>query len=159
MAGEVVFFANQLTLTVTHESTDYDLAVLHGCEIIPQAEHVEEYGMDSIFREAVNKVKFKVDFKAKYAKFNPTLADWWVMKVWNAGTGGTDGAVTDTNEVTLFKATGTITAQAGTETKRLQAEISDIYFPATPIVFQENQYVVLDLAGTGRTIAFSNPAA
>jgi hypothetical protein len=156
MAGEVVFFANRLTLKVTSGTTDHTLAALHGCEIIPQAEHIEEYGMDSIFREAVNKVKFKVDFKAKYAKFNPAVATWWMMEVWNPSS-GTAGAVADTNTVKLFSATGLITDGADTPTK-LQAEIADIYFPATPMVLAENQYVVLDLAGTGRLVTYTNPA-
>lgn len=156
MAGEVVFFANRLTLKITDGSTDHNLAALHGCEIIPQAEHIEEYGMDSIFREAVNKVKFKVEFKVKYAKFNPAVADWWVMQVWNPEGTGTDGAVADTNAVKLFKATGVITDGASPATK-LQAEISDIYFPSTPLILAENQYVVLDLTGTGKMITFTNP--
>ncbi len=157
MAGEVVFFANRLTLKVNDGTTDHDLAALHGCEIIPQAEHIEEYGMDSILREAVNKVKFKVDFKAKFAKFNPAVATWWMMEVWNPSAGGTAGAVTDTNTVKLFSATGTITDGAASPTK-LQAVIANIYFPATPIVLAENQYVVLDLAGVGSLITFTNPA-
>jgi len=149
------YFANRMTLKINDGTADHDLAALHGCEIIPQAEHIEEYGMDSILREDVAKVKFKVDFKVKYAKFNPIVAEWWMMKVWNPA--GADGTVANTNEVALFSATGVITDGA-TVPQKLQAVVSGIYFPSTPIVLAENQYVVLDLSGVGRLVAFSNPA-
>lgn len=156
MAGTAkVFFANRMTLKINDGTTDHDIAVLHGCEIIPQAEHIEEYGMDSIFREAVAKVKFKVDFKVKYAKFNPVVTEWWMMKVWNPA--GADGTVADTNEVALFSADGIISDGAAVPQK-LQAAVSDIYFPSTPLVLAENQFIVHDLSGVGRLVAYSNPA-
>lgn len=157
MAGTAkVFFANRLTLTINDGTTEHPLAVLHGCEIIPQAEHIEEYGMDSIFRESVAKVKFKVDFKVKYAKFNPVVTEWWMMRVWNPAAG--DGTVADTNDVALFSATGEI-SDGGTTPQILQAMIEDIYFPATPLILAENQFIVHDLSGVGRMIGYSNPVA
>jgi len=154
---ERVFFANRMTLKIKKGSgTQATLAVLHGCEIIPQAEHIEEYGMDSIFRADVAKVKFKVDFKVKYAKFNPLVGEWWQMGIWKVLTTGTDGKVCDSNDVALFEAEGTITDGAATPQK-LQATVKDIYFPSMPLVIAENQYIVHDLSGVGKTVEFTNP--
>lgn len=156
----VVFFANRMDLKIENEatgSTEVTLAALHGCEIIAQAEHIEEYGMDSIKRIAVAKAKFKVEFKVKYAKFNPTVGSWWQMGIWKVTSAGTDGKVCDSNDVATFKATGTI--DPGGSGTKMQIEVSGIYFPAMPLILAENQFIVHDLSGIGSDVVFTNPSS
>jgi len=156
MAGTAkVYFANRLSLKVNDGSTDHTLAILHGCEVIWEAEHIEEYGMDSTLREDVSKVKQKVRVKIKYAKFNPIVTEWWQMQIIRPS--GATGAMEDTNTVKLFDITGILTDGAASPQK-FQAVIDDCYFPTMPMVFAENQYVVHDLEAIGKSITSSNPA-
>jgi len=158
MAGTAkTYFANRATLTVNDGSTDHVLAALHGVEITPHWEHIEEYAMDSILREDVARVKAKVDVKIKYAKFNPIVTEWWQMQVLAGSNTGADGTMADTNNVATFAVTGLVTDGLASGAQKLQAAVAGVYFESLPLVLQENQFIQHDLSGVGRTIVFSNP--
>jgi len=154
MAGEVTFFGNRATINVKDGAETTALAVIKGWEFTVGFEHIENYGMDSILREGVARVKAKVNVKIKAGKFNPTVASWFLMKVLNPA--GADGTLADTNDVALFEIEGEVTT-GGTSPTRLKAVVSDCYFESVPFVGSENQWMVWDLSAVGKTIAFSNP--
>jgi hypothetical protein len=156
MAGTAkVYFANRLSLTVNDGTSDHTIAVIHGAEITWNAEHVEEYGMDSTLREDVVKIKQSIDVKIKYAKFDPIVTEWWQMGILAGDPDGGTGAMVDTNDVALYSVVGTLTDGAGTP-QILKATIAGVYFPSMPLILTENQYVQHDLSGKGKSITYAN---
>jgi hypothetical protein len=159
MATLDTYFGNRGTLAIvgTNASpTTQTLAVLKGVEINVTFEHVDLYGMGSIMRQDANKHTAKVEVNVKFAKFDPALTAFWPAWILNVtGTSSASGVIEDTNAEKFW----TVTANwVGSNGRKMQAVVTNVYFEGLPIPMPENDYVILDLKGYGDGITLTNPS-
>jgi hypothetical protein len=150
------FFGNRAVVTVagTSNPTSETVAVAKGIEVTVTFEHVELYGMGSILRQDVARHTAKVDFKLRFAKLDPTLANYFMYWQLNpSATTAPTGTIEDTNSVKLFTVTY---KQVGTGGAIFDATISNVYFEDFPFPSPENDFVVVELTGHGSGITITN---
>ena len=141
---------NDLVPTVT------TCGVVKDVELTVSAEHVPLYGWGSILRQGVAKHSLKVSVKIGWVKFDPYVGatGGWIFSIGASPAITADGTWTDTNAVHMFDVNALFTFEDGT---KLNAEITDVYFPDLPMKASEGQWVRLDMAGEGKTVVFTNP--
>jgi len=146
-SGAAVAFANMATLSVGGTP----LAVIKDVEVTLSAEHVPLYGWGSILRQGIAKHSFKVGVKVGYCKFDPGIGSF-PLSIFT-----TAGAVNDTNAVVVYSIVGVFNFLDNTTgTQLIRMTITDVYFPEMPLKASEGQWIRLDLAGEGSTVAIAN---
>lgn len=152
-----IYWGNEAVISVTDKQTspiETAIAVIKGWEIRVTAEHKELYGQDSILRQDVRRYNLKVPVKIKYCKFVADVDQDFLLQVLKGDSSAVPtGAIADTSEVALF----TIKGQVTNGSTALLATVSDVYFEEVPFVGPENDYIVRDLSGIGKSVAFTNP--
>jgi hypothetical protein len=124
------------------------IAVLKGVEVTPRFEIQELYGMDSIIRQDVAKHTTKVEFKIKYAKFDPDPTADWAQYIIHP-TAAPDGTIEDTNVVNVNYAIITLTSG----TSNLELMLRNVYFEGLPFNLSENDFIVRDLSGVADSMS------
>ncbi len=150
--AEEKFFANTLAVSLFSGATEVTVGLIKNVEISVSWENKPLYGMDSIIRADIAKVKMKVDVTARYAKFHgkeiglllgTTTAD---KDVYGAtATGRTKASVTDSNTSILFDIKGQVSNGALLYTVRA----TNVAFDGVPNVFPEDEWIALELTGEG----------
>jgi len=147
------FFFDYMTVVLKTGATTLTVGVLQDVTIKPEVEYKELYGAGSIKRADVARAKLKVNVTAKVAKFHPNI-EGYIMGTRTAdkdiegvdSTGNTQGAVLDSNAVTLFELTGTLTGADGSSYK---ARAKNVYFEFPQWGGSQGEYVAFDLKGYG----------
>ena len=150
------FFGNRAVVTVAGASnpTVETIAVAKGIEVTVTFEHVELYGFGSIVRQDVARHSMKVDFKLRFAKFDPVLANYFMYWQLNpSATATPSGSVEDTNSVKTFTVTY---KQIGTGGNIFDASIANVYFEDFPMPSPENDFTVVEVMGHGTNITITN---
>ena len=155
---EYTYFGNRGRLQIG----DQNVAVLKGIEMTPSYERADLYGQDSIFRQDVARHTAKVEVKIRAAKFDPSISSptgvFGAYLSALAPSGGTyAGTFQDTNICSTFSVDFWISTD-GTTTGQLKATVTNVVFDSLPLPMPENDFVVLDLTGVGKSVSFSNAA-
>ena len=146
MAGNVAWFANNAYLQMDGIGV---IAALKGVTIEPKFEIVELYGMEDLRVAARARHSLKVAITVKYAKWdaaNDTIMNQVV---------GTDFTSATKNVPALFTMHATfnsIPATSGETIQHTAMTVEDIVFEGVPWNLTENEFIVRELTGTGRTV-------
>jgi hypothetical protein len=129
------------------------IAAVDGWNFTAAFDYKELYAMDSIKRLAVARCNHRVEGKLNFAKFDPTVATWWVMKILNSAGGGT---TSDTSKFTFFMLYGSITP-AGSGVV-LGVKVYNASYDKVPFGASENEWIALDLSFKATHADFLNTA-
>jgi hypothetical protein len=152
------YFGAKATLVVTRPGGGtVTLAAIKEWTITPRFDHVEDYDNESVFLGDVARIKGRVEVKIKVGKWNPVVAESWMMDILKAGVVATPaGQTSDTNAVGRFTITGTVKPFG--QTVNFRAVVSGVYFEAFPVVGAQDVWNPMELSGVGTSAVFSNPA-
>lgn len=147
------YFFDFMTVEMKQGANVLTVGVLQDVTVKPTLEHVELYGAGSIKREDVARRKLAVEVAAKAGRFHPNI-EGYIMGTQNAGkdiegavsAANTQGVITDSNTVTLFQLTGTLTGKNG---EIYKARAKNVYFEPPQWGGSAGEYVALDLKGKG----------
>jgi hypothetical protein len=153
-AAEDVYFANVATIAVT-SPVSATIAIAKDVEATFESDEIIAYGFGSAVGQAKAKYNFRVNVKIGWLKFLPTVSTWWPLRITAPASG--DGSVTDTNTVAQFTITAQFLPLTSGNTKLLRT-VTGVVFPKFPMKATENQWVKMDLEGTGITLVDTNPA-
>ena len=155
-AAEDVYFANMGTITVVGTSgtpTVRTIAIAKDIEATFSSDELKAYGFGSAKIQAKAKYNFKVDVKIGWIKFAPKLGEWFPFWITDPTSGG--GTVVDTNTVKLFTVVASFNPLTSTNTPLIRS-ITSVSFPDFPMKATENQWVKVDLEGSGFAMADTN---
>jgi hypothetical protein len=155
-AAEDVYFANMGTITVTGPGGTpavRTIAIAKDIEATFESEIATAYGFGSALIQARAKYNHKVTVKIGWLKFAPKVGEWFPFWITDPTSGG--GTVVDTNTVALFSVVATFVPLTSTNTSLIRT-ITSVSFPKFPMKATENQWVKMDLEGSGFTMTDSN---
>jgi len=138
------------TLTITDDSdSDVPIGVLQDVEISKESETAELYGSGSVKRQDVAQTEVSVTVSGTVAA--------WDIETWKSliGYDDTNDEIEDTATLPTFQVDMEATA-TGTDTADT-IRVTNVYFESVPISGSYDDYLELDLDGTGDD-AIVNPA-
>lgn len=130
------------------------IAAVEGWEFTVKADHKKLYKMGSTKRIAVARCNFGVEGKLAFAKFDPTVGTWWVMKIPNSAGGG---SIADTNNFTWFLLYGSLNPATSTNPV-FGAKLYNVHFSNLPIGASEHEWIKVDLSFKATHPEFLNTA-
>jgi hypothetical protein len=155
-AAEDVYFANMGTITVAGTSGSpavRTIAIAKDIEATFKSDVLKAYGFGSAMIQARAKYNHKVDVKIGWLKFAPKVTEWFPFWITNPTSG--DGTVSDTNTVKLFTVVATFNPLTSTNTPIIRS-VTSVSFPNFPLKATENQWIKVDLEGSGFTMTDAN---
>jgi hypothetical protein len=129
-------------------STPETLQVLRGLEMNISWDTAELYGTDSILRVDEAKHTLKVETKAKYCKWDPTVTVDWLDAVLHPLT-TPDGTTTNTNICFVNGVVYTITGTNGT---KMEFVCGRTYWEGVPYPAPENDFIIRDITGKAASV-------
>lgn len=155
-AAEDCYFADLTAITVTPPGgSAQTIALGQDFEATFKSTEVYARGMGSELIQNRAKHSIQVDVKLGFIKFLPTVATWFPYYIMNPTSAG--GTLTDTCRCALFTVTGQIYPMTATNNNWLRT-VTNVSFPEFPLKVTYNQWVKVDLSGTGQTLVDTNPA-
>lgn len=143
------FRAQEAVLTVEDEDEEeVDVGIIQEVTVEPEKETEELRGFGSRMRQDEMATEISVSVSAEFMAFTETgLQDLM-------GTEDDDGTtiLEDTSDLSLFEISGEFLDTSG---ESFTIVVKDVYFESIPISGSRDDWIGLDLEGTGKTLEFS----
>jgi len=149
------YFADLCVITVTPPGGGAQtIALGQDLELTMKSTEIYARGMGSELIQNRAKHSIQVDVKLSFIKFLPTVTTWFPYFIMDPATGA--GTLTDTCRCGLFTVTGSISPMT-TGNNSVLRTVTGVSFPEFPLKVTYNQWVKVDLSGTGQTLVDTNP--
>jgi len=134
-------------LTVKQDTTDQPVGVLQDVEVSKESETSELYGSGSIKRQDVQQTEVSFSVSGTVSA--------WDMDTWETLIDYDTDGVADSPDIPKFTVSLDVTAVSSDTAETIQ--VDEVYFESVPISGSYDDYIELDLDGTGKDITM-NPA-